>query len=204
MGWAVTLINVTARGISNDGVLLIGADSLTVTGGSYRNSGAAGIEVDGGSLSITGGTAINGNATGVDVNGGSAAISGVDFGAPVASNGTDLYVATGSGTVTLGGNTFAATTDFINNQSANNIDATGDTFGSYNKSVLADDYAIENKIVDGLDYSGLGLVHIQANNIYVSALSQTNNPGAIQRRHSRHWIRPPTRSTLRRPIPSAT
>ena len=130
-------------------------------------------------------------------------ISDVNFGTSGASNGTDLYVAAGTGTVTLGGNTFAATTNYINNQSANNIDATGDTFGSYNKSVLADDYAIEDKIVDGLDASGFGLVHIQAGTSTFPHSARTPTQALSGCEASLHWIRRATRSTPRRLIPSA-
>lgn len=58
----------------------------------------------------------------------------------------------------------------------------GDTLGTY---TLADYYEIEDQIVDGIDYSGAGLVTINPGNLYVTPNSflspATDDTGAIQR-----------------------
>ncbi len=56
-----------------------------------------------------------------------------------------------------------------------------DTLGSY---TLADYFEIEDKVVDGVDYSGGGLVRLNAGNVYVtpnSFLSPTTTAASVQR-----------------------
>ena len=67
---------------------------------------------------------------------------------------------------------------YIGNASANPIDATaGATFGGFNSGAgslpadLATYFAIEDKIVDAIDVSGLGLVRLLAGNVFVTPLS---------------------------------
>ncbi len=71
-----------------------------------------------------------------------------------------------------------------------NIDATGNNFGVASGhtgagQTLADDYEIEDKITDGIDYAGGGLVRIKAANVFVTPNSflapATTDAGAIQR-----------------------
>ena len=97
----------------------------------------------------------------------------------------------------LSNNTFTASTTYIDNQSPNYLDATdGNTFGGVDPtsisnpvtdhpptvgdlSDLAELYAIEDKIGDGLDSAGFGLVRIQTGALYVTQQSETSSSGAV-------------------------
>ena len=133
------------------------------------------------------GNDIYGNtASGIEFTAGSAgSVTDNDFGNVAAGppNGTDLQIDSGAGTlVSVDGNTFAGGT-YIANNSSQTIDATTDTFGSVAPSdnTLSDLYAVEDKIVDGIDVSGDGLVRLRAGNIYVTPASETSQSGAIER-----------------------
>ena len=99
-------------------------------------------------------------------------------------------------TVVLGGNVYAGTwnkyivLDYYD-FSAVNIDATGEIFGAtYNAGTgaftggilastgtLSQQYAFANKIIDGVDASGMGLVRTEANNVYVTPNSYSGDVG---------------------------
>src|SRR5207253_2100789 len=108
--------------------------------------------------------------------GGSLAASGNLIGAS-SSNVTDLIVASGATLVTLGNNSFNATGNYIESHGALEIDATTDTFAVVPApSTLSDYFTIEDRIIDGLDATGAGLVRLNAGNVYV-----TQQSGSIQR-----------------------
>ena len=174
------------------GVLVQGAHaSATIednTGSIYGN--AVGINVEGGSATISGND-IYGNTTGIKVgSGATAAVSGNTFqnsAGTATANATDLLVASGAASVMLGGNTFAATTTYIDNASALPIDAINETFGAVGPSdpSLTDLYSVENKITDAIDQSGLGFVRTRTGEVYVAHSSEDialgGSAGAIQR-----------------------
>ncbi len=99
-------------------------------------------------------------------------------------NTTDLAIDSTAGTVTVGAttaNAFAATTTYIDNQSSQYVNATNNTFGGLTPSAggLADDYIIQNGIIDALDNESYGLVQIVAGNVYITQLNETNYPGSF-------------------------
>ena len=186
---------ISATGASAVGIYVSGSAASVTTSGVTVNDPVTGILVDGGTATITGGT-IENNDTGIDVeNGGSASISGVTF----ATNVTDLLVGLTGVISALANNTFTGTTSYIDNQSPNYIDATSsNTFGGFDPasisnpiadhpptagdlSDLAQLYAIEDKIGDGLDSASRGLVRIKNGALYVTQQSETSSSGAVGR-----------------------
>ena len=145
------------------------------------------------------GNSIYNNTTGIEIqSGGQASITNNDFSNAGSgpSNATDVQLDSGAGAVSFGdGNAFAASTDYINNQGSQGIDFSADTattFGGVNAPALAvttanlpSFYLIEDKIVDAIDASGLGLVRLHSGNLFVTPNSflapATNDAGAIQR-----------------------
>ncbi len=117
------------------GILVSGSHaSATISGNDgsiYGN--VIGIDLEGGSATVSG-NHIYDNTTGIKLGAGTATISSNNF-AGATDNTTDLLVAGGTLTA-LTGNTFAGTT-YINNQTSQAIDATGDTFGSTAASASA-------------------------------------------------------------------
>ena len=198
--------SITTNTTSGVGVEVSGANaSATITGNIGSISGnAVGIDVEGSSATATtiSGNDIYGNTTGIKVGGGAkAAISGNTFqnSAGTAANTTDLLVAYGAASVTLGtsttpGNTFAATT-YIDNESALPIDATRETFGAVGPldTTLAHLYGVEDKITDAIDQSGLGFVRIRTGEVYVAHSSEDTALGGSAE---------PSSAASTRPIPA--
>ncbi len=117
---------------------------------------------------LTAGTTITGGTTGIEVAGGSASITGVMF----SDNGTDVIVHAGATISSLTGNTFTGMT-YIDYSPAAELYAGGNTFGGIaptdSGTTLAQLYTIEDKIADGIDYAGRGLVRLVNGNVYVTA-----------------------------------
>ncbi len=116
-------------------------------------------------------------------------VTGITFsGVNLNDGGTGLvYYGTTPDTLHLADTTFdGALTAFILNESANTIDATGATFGAVAPAdnTLGDLYGVEDKILDGIDMAGLGLVRLRAGNVYVAQSSEVGpqgSSGSIQR-----------------------
>ena len=195
-GSSSSLSNTITGAAAGTGILVQGANaSATITGNIGSISGnAIGINVEGSSTTATtiSGNDIYDNTTGIKVGSGAkAAISGNTFQNPAGTataNTTDLLVASGAASVTLGGNAFAATKTYIDNESALPIDATGETFGSFDPSAtavttstLSSFYGVEDKITDALDSTGLGYVRIKSRYDFVTQDSDLASHGAISR-----------------------
>jgi uncharacterized delta-60 repeat protein len=203
--------SITSNSIENDAAGTIGdtgdgidviADppsttTAVISGNTIESNAGTGISVSGtgASAAITGNT-IDGNGTGIDfATNGAGSVTGNNF-AGSTSNGTDLEIESTAGAVTIGdGNAFAGSTDYIENLSAENFDLSGDTtttFGGFNAATTAvtatslpSFYATEDKIVDAIDQSGLGLVRIHSGNVFVTPNSYispaVDDTGAVQR-----------------------
>ncbi len=129
--------------------------------------------VGGGSATLTS-DAVGGNTTGVDATGGTLDLEQDTFAVASNTNATDLEVDSGAGTVTIGaGNAFEGSSDYIKDLSAQSFDLSnnGTTFNQLSAN-QSNPYSIEDKIYDVIDQSGLGLVRIQPDNVYVSQLSE--------------------------------
>ena len=140
----------------NAGLNLI-SGTVTGTAGTITNSGVgSAITTSDGTMSLRGMT-INGaaNTTAIQINGGS-----VDLG-----NATQ----NGLNTITSAG----ASGLLIYNNAAANMTAIGDVMNGVTTATAstADLYATVNKIVDGVDQSGLGLVQIKVGYLYVTDTS---------------------------------
>ena len=197
MGLTVSGVTISA---SDTGILISDSSSTvavsaTITGNTTISTGGTGtgVLVSGTHASATvSGDTITNNSTGVRfTSGGSGSVTSNDFiGATSADdNGTDLLLDSAPGAVTLGGNQFAATTNFIDNESTENLDATGDTFdvGASGDQVggsaltLSEAFTVEGKIIDKLDNASLGYVSITDHVVYVAHSSEVANHGAISR-----------------------
>ncbi len=165
--------------------------SVTISGSNtISGNTTAGIKVEAGTAAISGANIFD-NPIGIEfATGGGGSFTNVDFTGATA-NATDVDVAADAGTVTdLGTNTFAASTDYIQDLSAQDIEATTDTFGSIAPSdnTLADLFAVEGKIYDGLDIAEAtpgtpmaGMVRLRANDVSLAASSEASAAGSIQR-----------------------
>ena len=102
--------------------------------------------------------------------------AGTTIGGNTLNNAVDLKVDAGVGLVTLSASNAFNGTTFIENRSANPIDATDDSFGAYDTAALEDNFSIENQVLHALDNSAYGLVRWVAGNVYV-----TPGSGSIQR-----------------------
>ena len=147
-------------------------------GSSSASGNVVGALVSGGAATFGGDATspdtIYGNTTGIQVLGGTATLHYNNFFLTGSgnTNSTDLEVDGGAGTVTIGANNaFHASQYYINNQSAQSFDLSNNgatfngaafTFGTSNP------YSIEDKIVDGIDVPGLGLVRIAAGKVFVT------------------------------------
>jgi uncharacterized delta-60 repeat protein len=188
--------SITTGG-SGTGILVSGANAtadITSNDASIFGNNI-GIQVTGGSATITG-NHIYDNTTGIDFTaGGSGSVSGNNF-AGSTDNGTDLEIDSTAGAITIGdGNAFAAVTNYIDNQSSQNFDLSGDTtttFGGFNAATtvvtpgnLATFYNIEDEIVDAIDQTGLGFIRINPGNVFVTPSSfldpAADDTGAIER-----------------------
>ncbi len=196
-----TLIS-TGSSVSGIGILVSGANASATISDVTIDDPTTGILVTGGEATITGGNIYN-NTTGIEFNaGGNGSFSGVNFSGGIhPSNGTDVLIAVDAGAVTIGdGNAFAGTNYYIDDESGQSFDLSGDTtttFGGFNAATTAVTpvtlanldtfFGIEDKIIDYLDYpetslSGQrGYVSINADNVFVAQSSEIATPGAIQR-----------------------
>ncbi|HZZ28461.1 MAG TPA: hypothetical protein VFE46_10710, partial [Pirellulales bacterium] len=174
------------------GVAVSGANATATVSGATIDDPTTGILVSGGSAIISN-TNIYNNTTGVQFTaGGSGSLSTNNFnGDPNPDNGTDLLINSTAGLVALlGGNIFAGTT-FIDDQASGELNATGETFVLTGSSTvlpadntLADLYSVEDRIKDGIDQSGPGLVRLRSGKVFVSHGSEVGpqgSAGAIQR-----------------------
>jgi uncharacterized delta-60 repeat protein len=159
----------------------------TVTGNNISGpAGGTAILVSGAnaSASITDNTTVGGTATGIDLEGGTSTVTGNTF----AGNALDLKVASGATLTAVTGNTFSGA-QFIDNESAQNIDATTDTFnvgpsGSAvvgNSLTTAEGFATEDKITDVVDKPGVGFVRIKSGTVFDDAKSEATTAGSLQR-----------------------
>ena len=169
------------------GILVSGAHASANISGVTINDPTTGIEINGGSATISGNT-IENNNTGIDIlGGGTASISGNTF----TSNQIDLLIEATAGLITIGdGNAFTGSLYDIENLSSENFDLSGyttTTFGGFNAATstvagnLASFYAVEDKLVDAIDSSGLGFIRIHADDVFVASSSEAYSSGAIQR-----------------------
>ncbi len=185
---AATIKNNTSisTGGAGTAVFISGAlASANITGnlGSI-NGNLIGIDVNAGSATVSGNHIYN-DGTGIRLtNGGTASVDNNDFtSSPSTPNGSDLRLDSSAGTLSsLTGNKFAGSTDFIDNRSAQSVNATTDTFNvgtagaqvGGNSLTLAQAYAIEDKILDAIDFGSWGLVRIKTANVYVTPNSFFN------------------------------
>ena len=185
-GFAASITGLAVSGFTTDisvlGSATISSDTIS---GATRGVDLAGTTA---TSTVTGST-IFGNTTGVVFESGNGGTFGSNTFIGATANGTDLRLASGAGAVTLGGNKFAGSSKFIDDESTRNLDATGDTFavgmsgaqvGGGSLSV-AQAFAVEDGIVDVLDTAGLGYVKIVSGQVYVALSSETASTGAIQR-----------------------
>jgi uncharacterized delta-60 repeat protein len=171
------------------------AVSAIVTNSTITTNTVSGIciEATGPTASVTlSNNIINTNATGIAfTNGGSGSVGSEDF-SESTHNGTDLLIDSTAGDVSIGdGNAFAATGNFIDNESSEAFDLSGytsTTFGGFNAATttvtpsnLGTFFGIENQIVDYLDYPASGYVRIAPGYDFVTQASETDTPDAIQR-----------------------
>ncbi len=192
-----TFKNLNASGAATPGGIVVeGGSSVTTSGNSFfgntvdmrvlsgilnstgndtigKSSGTrnlVGVLVSGGSATLSHDT-LGGNTTAIDVVGGSLNLDHDTFAIGSNPNATDLQVESGAGTVTIGvGNAFHATGNYINNLSSQNFDLTsnGTTFDQSNL------YGISDKILDGRNVAGLGLVYLSNDALYVTPNSYYN------------------------------
>ncbi len=108
-------------------------------------------------------------------------VTGLAF-AGLVLGGTGLgltYYAMPAQALSVSDTAFAGTlSTYLFNQTANPIDATAATFGGVTgaTATLAQNFAIEDKIIHAVDNATLGLVRVEAGNIFV-----TTSSGSIQR-----------------------
>ncbi|MFO0789325.1 MAG: right-handed parallel beta-helix repeat-containing protein [Pirellulales bacterium] len=143
----------------------------------------AGIKVEGADASadITGND-IYANAVGIQFTaggggsfGGALLADGNNFN-DATDNGTDILIDATAGAVTdAGNNAFAGDSFYIDNQSTQNINATGDTFDE------ASNYRIEDKMFHKVDDLSKGLVTWVAGNLYVTTPVMGSTDSSIQR-----------------------
>ena len=183
--------SITTNTTSGTGVLVSGTDaSASITDNNASIDGnLIGIDVVGGGAMISNDHIYN-NGTGIQFTGGGhGSLTGNNF-AGTTVNGTDLNIDATAGAVTDGGTNAFAGTQFINDLAAGDtLDATLDTFnvGAANAQVggnsltVSEGYAIEDRISDYLDDPNYGYVKLNGTNVYVTQLSDTTTPGAIQR-----------------------
>ena len=154
---SITGGNITA---GTTGILVSGANAnASLISGVTINDPTTGILISGGTATITG-NAIKNNSIGIDVeDGGSAAIDTNTF----TGNGLDLQIGLAGLVTSLTGNSFSGT-QFINNESSHDIDATTDSYYIVlsnaqvvgNALSVAAAYTVEDRITDYLDDSSDG------------------------------------------------
>jgi len=188
---------------NNDGIDVDPSGSATITGNKIQANND-GIDVAGtatiGGTCAGAGNSILGENIGVEfANDGSGSLEGNYGSQPYTSGayiagGTDLYIASNAGPVSLGigaPNSFASGV-YIDNASTRTIDATDSTFQVDSlpgappvvdpaTADLAELFAIQGGIEDGLNTPGAGLVQIVENQLFVIPAAEQSAPGAIQR-----------------------
>ena len=177
--------DITTGG-AGTGVFVSGANAHANVQNNFASihGNAIGINVAGGSAAING-NHIYDNTTGVEFTAlGNGSLSGNSFdGGANPNNTTDLFVDSTAGAISLSGDTFAGGT-FINDQKTGELNAIAETFKLSGVSTvlptdntLADLYAVEDRITDGLDSTPpSSLVRLRSGNVYV-----TQQSGSIQR-----------------------
>jgi hypothetical protein len=152
---------------------------VEITGNAASIHGnAIGIDVAGGSADISG-NHIYDNTTGIRfTNGGSGSVDGNNFEGGAGDNVTDLRLDADAGAIVGGaltGNTFAGSTYFIDNRSAQDLTALrsphGDNFYNIGGAPTSDDFAIEGRIFHEVDNAASGLVTWVPNTIFVTPTS---------------------------------
>jgi hypothetical protein len=176
------------RVVSNSGSGSIVRNSFTGHNSGATTPGAVSL-VDASNVAIgdaTDGNAFSSNAVGIRISGTSSGI-GIQNNNMTPPNTTDIIASsTGAGVIsTLSGNTFGAATTYLDYSGSSSLDASGNTFGGVNplgnSANLAEQYGIVDKITDGVDASGRGLVSIDPGHVYVTAASEAMNAGSISR-----------------------
>ncbi len=183
-------VDVSLAGVANDVqeasayrlIRTVNTQILASTsGGGAATDATRGVYVDGGTVSIDD-MEIYANGTGLFVvNGGQVTLSNSDFdsGSP---NQTDIRLEDSAGTMTImNGNAFAASDYFIDNRSAQPLDLTSQTGGSFGGLDPAtnptDNFRIEDKMYHRVDDASLGLITWVSDNVYVTAPG-TQTPGS--------------------------
>jgi len=135
---------------------------------------------------VSGGVALNGlniatADTGIEINGNAAGSASASLNNIVINSSTTGLLLSGAN-ANLIGNTLA-NTNFgasitgqyvtLTSGAANDtvITGTGAMYGVFNPNVLADAFAIEDKLTHGPDDTSLGLIRIQANQVYVTTVT---------------------------------
>lgn len=176
------------RVVANTGTGSIVRNRFTGHNSGATTPGAVSL-VDASNVSIgtTGnGNDFNSNAVGIRVSGTSSGIA-IQSNTYTPANTSDVIVeSTGASVISsITGNAFNATSTFIDYAGSGTLNAASNTFGGVtsagNSSNLTQQYAIVNKIQDGVDVPGRGMVRIDAGHIYVTQASETLNAGALVR-----------------------
>jgi Bacterial Ig-like domain/Right handed beta helix region len=205
-----TLIAIGGASIGNNGGngVDVSAGSANLTGTTISGSPigvlvqSTGDAIIGDDTTVGDGNNIYGNATGIEFTAGSTgSVAGnafFDENNPLSHNAVDAQIDANAGAgITLGdGNAYDGDTDYIvSNELGHNWGMSHDanvTFDGFNAATstvnattLSTFYAIEDKIIDGIDQSGLGVVYIHDTSVFVTPNSfiapAIDNTDAIQR-----------------------
>ncbi len=184
------------------GVRVDGASNVAITGNEFTGQAAGPTGTLAGAVTLndatnvsigntTTGNTFDNNSVAIRIQGATTGttIDNDNFNSGTTRNTTDvLDQATGAGSISaMQSDTFAASSTYIDYSGSDELNATnsGNTFGGVtaNSSAtdLAHEYAIVDKITDGVDSTGRGLVRINPQQIYVTIATETANLGAIQR-----------------------
>jgi len=181
---AYSNISFDGATFTNNGTGATSGVGLTIKGRddapSYNSKPASVTAVGLTNVSITGSPidlAIGNNVSGVTFSGVSLGGAGIGL----------VYYADAADTLDLADTSFdSALTTYITDQSTNNVTATSATFGGLTgaTATLAQNFAIEDKIVHAIDVPGVGFVRVKAGNVFVtpnSFFSPTTTTPSIQR-----------------------
>ncbi len=185
------IVNIVGAGES--ATTIMGSDSgdgIDVSGGSLTASGltiddfSVGLLVENHGYDNVSSSVITGDTTGYEaMTGGSGEFNGINFDG---ANQTDVLIASGAGTVTIGTsapNAFAASGTYIADLSSQFINASQNTFGGVNPATATTGQidAIESGITDATDSSSAGLVEIVPGQVFITPSAEAAAPGAIGR-----------------------
>lgn len=177
-------ITAKANGIGVFGTSVVSIGNGTALGANQIDAGIDGVTVQNSAQATINDNVLFNNLSvgGVGVQLVGSAVASIDnnvFGVGGAF-GTDVKLIGGT-LSSLTGNALAASNLFIDNETSQYVDATsGNTFGGVNPSSasVAQLYGIEDKIVDGIDQAGLGLVRLKNGQVYVSHSSEVGPQGS--------------------------